>query len=264
MCSKHPTCAMILSLILSLSVGHDAAGEPQLVKVAGDPYPPWALGEENMDAKGGIAVDIVAELSNRLGLQSRAVVYPFKRGLERIKNGEEDLILMVSRSAEREQFMSFTVPIREVRFVFYHLTEMRDFGWDQWSDLKPYRIGIVTGQNIGDEWKSAIKEHDLKVEEVKADTFNIEKLLLGRVDIIVADQEVMQRIIEDNAQYHGRLTWFQRPVFESVNNLGISKKSFLATRLSEINDVLETMKADGTFHRIFCAYGKSFQGTCEK
>ena len=174
------------------------------------------------------------------------------------------MILMVSRSAEREQFMLFTVPIREVRFVFYHRAEMRDFRWDQWSDLEPYRIGAVTGQNIGDEWKKAMEEHDLKVEEVKADKFNIEKLLLERVDIIVADQEVMQRIIDENPPYQGKVTWFEKPVFESVNNLGISKKSFLAPRLDEINEVLERMKADGTFQQIFCAYGKTFQGTCER
>ena len=98
---------------------------------------------------------------------------------------------------------------------------------------------------------------------MKTDRFNVEKLLLGRVDVIVADLEVMQRIIEDNPRFHGKLAWSEKRVFESVNNLGISKKSFLAPRLTEVNGVLQRMKDDGTFQAIFCAYGRTFRGGCE-
>ena len=89
----------------------------------------------------------------------------------------------------------------------------------------------VAGYNIGEEWKNAIADYDLRVEEVKTDTFNIEKLLVRRIDILIADHEVMQRLIEENPAYEGKLVWHEKPVFESVNNFGISKKSFLAPML---------------------------------
>ena len=112
-------------------------------------------------------------------------------------------------------------------------------------------------------WKEAIAKHDLKVGEVKTDIFNIEKLLLGRIDIFVTDHEVMQRTIEQNPKYQGKLKWNENPVFESVNNLGISKKSFLTAHLPEIDKVLEEMKADGTFDKIFCAYDKVYRAGCK-
>jgi len=254
---------VLISMMLFAFIGVDAFAENRLVRVAGDPYPPWTEGETGTKAAGGIAVEIVEELFERLGMEARVLVYPFSRGLEQIEHGEEDVILMVSKSKEREQFMAFSHPIREVRFVFYHSSELDSFEWGNWKDLKPYRIGSVTGYNMGDEWKEAITEYDLQVEEVKTDIFNLQKLLLGRIDLVVTDDEVMQRLIEMNPDSQGKLSKNNKPVFESVNNLGISRKSFLLPMLPRINQVLQQMKGDGTFQKIFCKYGKIYRGSCE-
>ena len=137
------------------------------------------------------------------------------------------------------------------------------FEWSDWKDLKPYRIGSVTGYNIGDEWKEAIAKYDLQVEEVKTDIFNMQKLLLGRIDLAVTDDEVMQRLIEMNPDSQVKLSRNKKPIFESVNNLGISKKSFLFPMLPRINEVLQEVKDDGTFQKIFCKHGKIYQASCE-
>ncbi len=124
-------------------------------------------------------------------------------------------------------------------------------------------IGSVTGYNYGQEWKDAVKKYNLKVEEVKTDNFNIDKVLLGRIDIILGDSENMQEIIQQNPKYHGKLKWHKKTVFESVNNFGVSKKSFLAPMMPKINEVLQEMKDDGTFRKIFCVHKKNFRGSCE-
>jgi hypothetical protein len=98
---------------------------------------------------------------------------------------------------------------------------------------------------------------------VKTDIFNIDKVLLGRIDIILGDIENMPEIIRQNPKYHGKLKWHKKPVFESVNNFGVSKKSFLVPMMPKINEVLQEMKDDGTFRRIFCAHNKRFRGSCE-
>ena len=242
---------------------HQMTVEKRLVRVAGDPYPPWASGTAGSKPTGGIAVEIVEELFRRLNLKTRVILYPFKRGLQRIKDGDEDVILMVSRSKEREEFMLFTHSIRHVQFVFYYSAKLKIFEWREWKDLQPYMIGTVTGYNLGQEWKEAIKKYNLKVEEVKTDVFNVEKALLGRIDILLTDHEVMQEIIQQNPKYHGKLKWHKKPVFESFNNFGISKKSFLAPMMPKINEVLQEMKDDGSFRKIFCAHKKSFRGSCE-
>ena len=46
-----------------------------------------------------------------------------------------------------------------------------------------YRIGYVTGNNVGKDFPAAAKKFNYNIEEVKADIFNVKKLLLGRLDI---------------------------------------------------------------------------------
>lgn len=248
-----------LAAVFSTTV---VATEPP-VRVAGDPYPPWAEGEAGEQSTSGIAVDIVEELFARMERETRVNIYPFKRGIDRIKHGEEDVILMVSESEERKAFMLFTSPIRQVEFVLFSPSGKNNVVWNDWADLAQYNIGVVTGQNMGDKWKKAIKTHNLKVEETQSDIFNIEKLLQGRVDLIASDREVLERIIEKNPKYHNLLAANEKPIYVSVNNLGISKKSPLASALPAINKTLLGMKEDGTFQKIFCAYDKRFTGSCE-
>ncbi len=240
----------------------DAIAQERVVRVAGDPYPPWTEGVTGVKATGGIAVEIVQELFRRLSFETLIVVYPFERGVQRIKDGSEDLILMVSKTKEREDFILFTPPIRHSKWVFFHLKE-NTFSWSKWKDLQPYRIGYVTGNNVGKDFPAAAEKYNYYIEEVKADIFNVKKLLKGRVDIILADLEVMQRIIQQNPEFRGKIAWNERPIFESFYHFGVSKKSFLAPMLSEINKVLQEMKDDGTFKRIFCQNGKTYQGSCE-
>ena len=268
------TKAVITLIILIFCVSVNAFSEEKLpenqmtvkkrlVRVAGDPYPPWAIGTAGSKPTGGIAVEIVEELFRRLNLKTRVIIYPLKRGLQRIKDGDEDVVLMVSKSKEREEYMLFTHSIRHVRFVFYYPATLQNFEWREWKDLQPYMIGSVTGYNYGKDWKDAVKNYNLRIEEVKTDVFNIDKLLLDRIDIILTDHENMQELIQQNPRYQGKFKWHKKPVFESVNNFGVSKKSFLVPMIPKINEVLQEMKDDGTFRKIFCAHKKSFRGSCE-
>ena len=58
--------------------------DKKLVRIAGDPYPPWTEGEAGTIAQNGIAVEIAQELFKRLNLKTIIVVYPFERGMQRI------------------------------------------------------------------------------------------------------------------------------------------------------------------------------------
>ena len=236
--------------------------DQQLVRIAGDPYPPWTEGEVGVIAQSGIAVEIAQELFKRLNLKTLIVVYPFERGMQRIKEGAEDVILMVSKTKERDKFILFTTPIRHSKWIFYYL-KGKNFTWSEWKDLQTYRIGYVTGNNVGKDFPAAAKKYDYNIEEVKADIFNVKKLLLGRVDIILTDLEVMQRIIQQNPKFQGKLKWHEKPVFESLYHFGISKKSVFAPMYQRINTEIQAMQEDGTFDRIFCKYDKQFKGICE-
>ena len=79
------------------------------------PTHPGPRGRQGPKRPGGVAVEIAQQLFDRLGMKTLTVVYPFERGMQRIKDGSEDVILMVSKTQEREDFISFTPPIRNSR-----------------------------------------------------------------------------------------------------------------------------------------------------
>ncbi len=53
---------LLYLMLLFAFIGVDASADNRLVRVAGDPYPPWTEGEAGTKATGGIAVEIVEEL----------------------------------------------------------------------------------------------------------------------------------------------------------------------------------------------------------
>ncbi|MCG7586290.1 transporter substrate-binding domain-containing protein, partial [Photobacterium sp. OFAV2-7] len=123
----------IVPILLFLTCNSSLSlAKEQTIRVAGDPYPPWTEGKQGAEATGGIAVAIVNELFERLNKHTLVNVYPFQRGLERIRHGEEDVILMVSRSQEREQYMLFTDSIRYTSHGFFYSAELNNFDWSDW------------------------------------------------------------------------------------------------------------------------------------
>ncbi len=67
---------ILISIILITAIGVDTFAAQRLVRVAGDPYPPWTEGIAGSKATGGIAVEIVEEMFRRMDMQTWVVVYP--------------------------------------------------------------------------------------------------------------------------------------------------------------------------------------------
>ncbi len=162
------------------------ANDP-VVKIVGDPWPPWMQQEKGKEPSG-YAVEIAQELFKRLNLNIDIRIVPFKRGLAKVKYGEADAILMVAKNKERSQYMLFKTPMKETFFYLYHTDKLKNFEWQNWQELQPYKIGIVGGFNYGKGWDEARKKYNFKTFEVTQDIQNIGKLLTGRVDLIILEK----------------------------------------------------------------------------
>ena len=237
-----------ISWLFSLGISNLYANEP-VVKIVGDPWPPWMQQEKGKEPSG-YAVEIAQELFKRLNLNIDIRIVPFKRGLAKIKYGEADAILMVAKNKERSQYMLFKTPMKETLFHLYHTEKLKNFKWGNWQDLQPYKIGIVGGFNYGKDWDKARKKYSYKTFEVTKDIQNIGKLLNGRVDLIILEKSNAIALFKDNLKFKNQLRPANKPVFEATTHLGISKKSFLATKINLIHETLQKMKKDGTYARL--------------
>ncbi|GGE47139.1 ABC transporter [Halopseudomonas oceani] len=64
--------------------------------------------------------------------------------------------------------------------------------WDQLEDLRTYRIGVVRGYRNVPEFDALVADGTLKVKEAANDQLNLLKLVYGRLDLAVIDEQVMQ------------------------------------------------------------------------
>lgn len=242
---------MIIILLLLVSCFLFSSAVDKVIKIATDPWPPWIIGEEESAPTGGIAVKVVEELVKRLGYNAEVMVFPFARALNNVYTGDYDMILMVSKSPEREEKLVFTDMIMDSPYlIFFDADRMADFSWNKFRDLKPYKIGIVKEFNYGNDWNKAVKRYRLKVEAVKNDSLNLKKLLAGRVDCILMQKENALYLIKNNSEYKGRIKFNSKPIKISSFGFAVSKKSFLAPMISQINAEIDKMRKDGTIKNI--------------
>jgi len=156
----------------------------------------------------------------------------------------------LDKSKKRAQYMRFTVPIyTEPMFLAYSIDRFDTFEWQQWADLKPYRLQITRGYEYGDDWNNAVTKHDLNVSVITSDTQSLKMLLMGRVDLVPIFYLYGTEMLK-NYPDHKKIRFTKKAIHNNAFYFGISKKSFLVSRLDEINKALLEMQHDGTFKRI--------------
>ncbi len=243
---------ILFAMTLFIHFSAIAAEDIQTVSVVVEHWPPWeiAYDDNKEEVTGGLAVEIVQTLLDRLKLKMKLYSVPWQRALNQIKIGEFDLIPMIAKNSERETYMSFTIPIyKDPIFLFYSIDKFPIFTWDQWKDLKPFEIGIVEGFNYGMSWNKAVKEHKLIIEPVPYDRLNLRKLIKGRIDLAALYYSNSVGLFKEVPGSH-KLKFSKKPITINLMRLGISKKSFLATKLPKINKILQEMNDDGTMKKI--------------
>lgn len=223
----------------------------QTVKIAGDPWSPWMIGKEGTKPTGGIFIEITKEIFKRANMKADITLYPFKRGLKLVKNGKHDIILMVSKSAEREKFLLFSDPIlTDPYYVYYHKDFTKTFSWNNLSDLKGLTIGTADGFNYGKEFNNAVKKFGIKLRPVKKDLNNVRKLEKGKVKLIILNKTSAELLIRENPSFKGKLVATDKALYKADYFFGLSKKSSFKSNIDKINTIAKKLQSDGTFNKI--------------
>ena len=223
-----------------------------VLKLATDPWPPYAIGRKGGTLESGYALDIGTEVSRRIHCTLKADLLPWKRVLACMKNGIYDITFPIQRSPEREKFMIFTNVILEDRVFLWHLKTRKDnlCAWKTIDDLKPYTIGIVSGYTYRDKMDNAIEKGVIKTEKVNSAEHNLKKLLCKRFDGFLESESVVMSFFQKYPEYTKHITHAPQIVSKDVFRIGISKKSPFAQMVPEINRVIREIKEDGTIERI--------------
>jgi len=156
------------------------------IRLTNGEWPPYL--SEDLEHYGVIS-RIVTEAFALEGIQVEYGFFPWIRGYELAKNGEWDGSIVWLRTPEREEYFYFSEPVTYCDYVFWHLKSF-DFDWSVIEELEGITIGGTRGYFYEDVFTELERKGQVRIEWVSSDELNFEKLLAGRIDVYVQDQNV--------------------------------------------------------------------------
>lgn len=176
-----------IGLILCLS--SLAAAGPAQVRLSTHDLPPYSL--EQGGQADGIAVRVVSCAMQRLGVGVKYTFLPWARAQAAARLGEVDGFFAASQSAERDSWATISSVIAPQQWRWYML---RDKGLD--PRAPEFRQQAKVASFLGGNMLSWLKQEGYQLEAAPPRNEQVLQMLLrGRVDAILANQLVMDRLL---------------------------------------------------------------------
>lgn len=232
-------------LILMLGLLCSTPAWSEKIVAAADPYPPYI---DPGNPKQGISMQIVRAALASQGYEVEIRFVPWARALDGVKNGEYDILPNAWWTQERATFLLYSEPYmkNEIKFI---KRKGSPFEYQGLASLTGKTVGIVRGYGYGDEFLNATNFNKPEVAEVLQ---NINKLVLGRIDLTLEDEIVARALIASRAPNllkqieftHNALSTRQLYVTSGLKNP--RRKAIIAA----FNKGLAIIKANGTLDTI--------------
>lgn len=164
----------------------DADQHQDSVSVALGEWPPF-IGED-LPGFGSIS-RIVNTAFESQGVQVKNGFFPWKRSFDLTRIADWDATAVWVRSPERERRFLYSNPVMISHNVLFYRKD-HPFDWKTLEDLEGLVIGGSTGYYYGSVLETGEKLGTFRMERIPDETANFKKLLIGRVDLVVANKEV--------------------------------------------------------------------------
>ncbi len=200
----------------------------------------------------GFVNHVITEAFKREGYIVKYKYYPWKRSYEQAKNGISHATSYWYKSKEREKDCYYSDSISIEKLVFFHLKSNPMKDWHTLEDLKNYKIGATRGYTYIKEFWDAAKSKKLSVQVTNTDKQNIEKLLIGRIDIFPVGLVVGYNIIqkEFDASISHLITFHPKPLSETTGHMLFSRSRKDSEKLLRIfNQGLAKLKKEGSYDK---------------
>ena len=232
---------LILICIFILGVNSLLAGEKLKVSV-----PPSIWAQQADNKLTGPIFDLLGKLFADLNVEIKPEILPWSRAVEHMKSGDLDMIPVIFYSAERAEFMGFSIPyIRVPTSVFVPLG--RSFHFNRIQDLTGKRGLMMRDDSISPEFERTALI--LTLEKVTNYHQILRMLDDNRADYAVAAHYGFLIEAKKLGMVH-RFEVLPKPIASRSLHIAVSKKSPFLRYLPLINQKLLQFQADGTTQRM--------------
>jgi len=171
----------IAVLLAQFLVALNCLATEATLTIVTDTWPPYVI--QTNEEVSGADVDITRAIFKKLNLNIDIQVKPWKRCIALVKQKKADGILGVSLNEERTHFLNYpSNPISTGTTVFFKQAES-EIQFTGLPDLNKQRVGAILGYSYCKELDK--QAFILKAERVSALEQNFNKLLAGRLDLVV-------------------------------------------------------------------------------
>ncbi len=201
----------------------------------------------------GIDKDIAAEMAHRSGCKITLTVMPRARIWQLIDSGALDFTLSGIADPQREKFASFAWYLSNKYYLLVRRdAEIRNVG--DFRRRETLRLGVIRGFRYGASANALVDalDHDQRITYATS---------LEPLYAILLDNRIQAMIIEpfdypaiETAQLHARTAILEFEDPPVPHGLVMSKKSLPPAQQAAWNEIIRSMRADGTVERIFAKY----------
>lgn len=213
-----------------------------------DNYPPLTFVEDNQ--KTGIINDLLIAVCGLTGDTFTYIDAPFPRAMVMFEAGDIDIEPSVSPQWRMDSKNSvYTIPYRKTVDALLFADKDSFVEVTTPEDLAGLRIGVVRGYNYPG-YDKCFADGTLKKYESRNEDRLLEKMCMGRVDVIIAHKAYAQYMMKVNKAYRGFV--FGAPVYDLDIMMRFNDDSRDA--VPRFNEALEQLKSSGELERILDKY----------
>lgn len=212
-------------------------------------WPPFTYEKSGLATKG-LSYELMKSVFSPLNTAIEINLMPQKRMLITLEKGLADGATVISKNSERLKYLEYSAPLlSKMGKIYYLVSKLNSFEWEDYEDLALYKIGVVRGHNYGEEFDAASAKYSLKLNQVSSTEQLFKMLKLGRLDLVLVNEWTALHF-QSLPEYVGLFKSAKRPYYQKGYHIGLAKNSPHISRLPEINDRIDELKNNGTIEKL--------------
>ncbi len=172
---------LILTLCLALLASSSVLAQsvPARISVLAEEFWPYSFATEEGQSPQGILVEFAVELVDAAGMEHELELLPWPRVMKRVREQENQLVITLIRTREREGLVHWIGPVAEVNHALYGVAA-EDPGPTTLEELRPLVVATVV-----DDVASVYLENNgfSNLVRTRDHLKGLEMLTRGRVDL---------------------------------------------------------------------------------
>lgn len=206
----------------------------------------------------GPFVDIITQALDNIGYEYELEIIPWSRLVESVQNGSVDIGFSFFDTPKRRKFANYMEePLSIYSMKLFSMPDSNIEFDGTLKSIDDYSIGLVQDYFYTNEITDAIANNTIKVDQANDGPTNIEKLINGRVDLIIEDNVAVNEYLRSN-NIDIELKEFEIPIVYNYTYLVFPKDKDHDHLRKELDLQFKSMKANGSFYDYYREYNLDY------